>query len=296
MKANATSNLYTATGTAGSETSLNIDFTDPVQNLDAFTRVIADTNPDNVSVGWFGGPCYAVIGDSSKLQPLFSIEGIGISTTQKLENSAIRIFNRELVFYKDLRSGEFLETWINPLNSETCQIFDIHNMTMNAELAPVMTMHVEGEELRYPFLPPWEVMGNIVLSTFERHTSGPSKLLPDEWPKESPGPLSRMSEMYMRYVQTHDLSNREMTSVPYIGTWTYFTAWFPWMLMAQAEGSLFMRCAMKKHRNLSDLPKNFLNRAERMYPEYLKPPSPSSWGQPNDSVYAQYKQARVPIA
>ena len=280
---------------AAAHTAFEIDFENPTQNLEAFTRVIADTNPDNVSVNWFSGPCYAVIGDSSKLKPLFSIEGVGLITTQRRENGAFRIFGRELVFYKDTKSGQFIESWVNPLNGHICEVFDIRNMTMNAELAPIMIMHVEGAELQYPFLPPWEFIDDIAISSFERHASGPSKLLPDTWPRESPGPLSRMSEMYMRYVSTTDLFNPQLTSVPYVGTWTYFTPWFPWMLMEQAEGSLFLRCAMKKFGHVEDLPRRFLDRAERLYSEYLAPPSPDSWGQPNDSVYAHYKKLRSPV-
>ena len=273
---------------------LDIDFNDPVQNLEAFTRVFVDTDPDKTSVGWFNGPCYAVIGDSSQLIPLLIVEGIGITKTRRQDDGSYRVFNRELVFYKDPATNQIIDTWENPLNNEKCDVFHMRNMTVNAELAPIMKMDVEGTLIQYPFLPPWEFMGDTALSTFEIHASVPSELQPEEWPRESPGPLTRISEMFMRYAKIDDLANKDLTSVPYVGTWTRLSSWFPWMLMGQQEGHLYFRCAMRDYPRVEDLPRAFLDKAEKEFPEYLVPPACDSWGQPNDSTFNMYKRLRTP--
>lgn len=271
-----------------------IDFADPGQSLEAFTRIFADTVTANSTVGWFGGTVYAVIGDSSPVIPLLGLEGIGIHRAQPLASGGYRIFNRELAFYKDLRTGEFIDEWQNPLNNRLVETFPMHNMTVNAETAPILKFDVEGTELAVPFPATWEFLGDHVFSTFEIHVSVPSELKPDEWPLESPGPMTRISEMFMRTVSRADLYNPELTSVPYTGAWTRLSSWYPWMLMGPAEGHLFFRANMAKLKSLDDVPAAFLAKARKEHEAYLVAPDTDSWGTPNDSTYNMYKRLRTP--
>ena len=279
-----------------SPAGLDIDFNDPVQNLDAFTRVFVDTDPAKHSVGWYGGVVYAVIGDSSQLIPLLEVEGIGTARAErKQDGPGYRVMNRELAYYKDVRTGEYLDSWTNPLNQKECEPFPIHNMTVNAEMSPMMKMEMEGTMIEYPFLPPWEFLGPQAHSSFEIHASVPSELQPDEWPVESPGPTTRVSEMFMRYCQVSDLANKDLTSIPYVGVWTRMSSWFPWMQMGQAEGNLFFRCSMTKYEDHSALPPALLAKAEKDHPEYLVVPEFKDWGLPNDSTFNTYKRERQPL-
>jgi len=280
---------------AGEQPQLDINFQDPAQNLEAFTRVFADTNPDNATVGWFGGTVYAVVGDSSKVIPLLGLEGVGTMRAQPIDGGGFRIFNRELAFYKDLRTGQFLDTWQNPLNGKEVETFPMHNMTVNAETAPILKFDVEGTEISMPFPSTWQFIGDNAFSTFEIHTSVPSELQPDEWPVESPGPMTRISEMFMRHSKTSDLLNPELTSVPYSGSWTRLSSWYPWMLMGQQEGHLFFRAYTAKLNSAEELPPEFLAKANEKHAEYLVPPELDSWGQPNDSTFNMYKKTRQPV-
>jgi hypothetical protein len=274
--------------------SLRIDFDDPAQNLRAYMRVFTDIEPASVAIGWFGGTVYAVVGDTAKTQALLGIEGIGITRTLPLDDGGYRIFNRELAFYKDLRTGRFIDTWDNPLNGRRVETFPIHNMTVNAESAPIHKMDIEGTIIEQPFNPPWTFIADYAVSTFEIHASVPSELQPDEWPLESPGPLTRISEMFMRYARIADLADESRTSVPYIGTWNRLGSWYPWMLMGQAEGHLFFRANMAKLATLDDVPAALLAKAHEDHEAYLEPPGIDSWGTPNDSTFNMYRKERKP--
>jgi len=280
---------------AAQDPRLRIDLNDPKQNLRAFTRVFADTDPSKVAVGWYSGTAFAVIGDSKKLQPLLGIEGIGVRRTKELENGGYRVFNRELAFYKDLKTGTYLETWDNPLNGEKCEAFPIQNMFVNADTAPIFEFDMEGTKVRQPFNPPWSFASDWAMSLFEVHQSVKSELQPAEWPRESAGEFVRISEVFHRHCRIEDLNNEALTSVPTHGTWVRLASWFPWMLMGQTEGHLFFRCQTHKFDRIEDLPKEFLAKAERGYSQYLDAPSVDSWGkQPNDSTFGMYKRTRKP--
>ena len=275
----------------------DINFRDPAESLKQFTRMFGDTNTDNFTTGWFEGTVYANVGDNTKVIPLLGLEGIGTMRVQPVDTESgpgYRVYNRELAFYKDLRTGQFVDEWTNPLNGKLVETFPMHNMTVNAETAPILKFDVEGTEIKVPFPATWRTVGDYVFSTFEIHTSVPSELKPDEWPMESPGPMTRISEMFDRTVRMSDLQNADLTSVPYTGTWTRLSSWYPWMLMGQAEGHMFFRANMAKLNGPEEIPAAFIEKANEKHAAYLEAPSVDSWGQPNDSTYNTYERERSP--
>jgi len=275
---------------------LELNLQDPSESLLHFTRIFGDTVPENVTVGWFGGTVYSVVGDSSQVQPLLGLEGIGIMRVQPLEDNKFRVFNRELAFYKDLRTGAYLDEWVNPLNGKLVETFPMHNMTVNAETAPIFEMDIEGTQLRVPFPATWQIVGDNVFSNFEIHLSVPSELQPNEWPIESPGPLTRITEIFQRNVRMSDLRNPELTSIPYTGTWKRLSSWYPWMLMGQADGHLAFSASTAKLNSMDEVPAAFLEKASKDHSAYLEPPTLDSWGQPNDSTFNMYKRERTPLS
>ncbi len=286
----ATSDSAPAAGGGAAE----LNFRDPAESLRHFTRIFGDTNTDNFTTGWFEGTVYSVVGDSSKIIPLLGLEGIGTMRVQPVDGGGYRVFNRELAFYKDLRSGQFVDEWKNPLNGKLVETFPMHNMTVNAETAPILKMDIEGTEISVPFPATWQQVGDNVFSNFEIHASVPSELQPDEWPMESSGPMTRISEMFQRACRLSDLANPDLTSVPYTGTWTRLSSWYPWMLMGQAEGHMYFRANMAKLSSPDEIPAAFREKAMQKHAAYLEPPSLDSWGQPNDSTFNTYMRERSP--
>jgi hypothetical protein len=272
----------------------DLNLSDPSESLRQFTRIFGDTNTDNFSTGWFEGTVYAVIGDSDRITPLLGLEGIGTMRVLPVEGGGYRVFNRELAFYKDLRTGEFIDEWQNPLNGKLVETFPMHNMTVNAETAPILKMDIEGTELSVPFPASWRTVGDYIFSNFEIHASVPSELRPEEWPVESSGPMIRISEMFQRIVSKSDLTNEELTSVPYSGSWTRLSSWYPWMLMGQVPGQLYFRANTAKLGSSDDIPARFTDKAMQKHAAYLEPPTVDSWGQPNDSTFNTYMRERSP--
>ena len=44
---------------------------------------------------------------------------MGIRRVQTLEENKYRVFNRELAFYSDVKTGAFVDQWDNPMNLES---------------------------------------------------------------------------------------------------------------------------------------------------------------------------------
>lgn len=271
-----------------------VDFGDPAQNLRAFVKLTGDLDPAAQTVGWFGGTVFAVTTPDKPLMPLFGVEGFGVLRVSPQPDGAYRLFNREIAFYKDLKTNAFIDQWTNPFTSETVDVVPIHNKTVNAEIAPVMKMDFDGTLVEVPFRPPWEIMGEKAFSLFEVHTAFPSPMQPAEWPRESAGPVLRVSEIFHRFTTLEQVEDADRTSCDYTGTWTRIGPWLPWMLQGQAPGHLLYRCFMDRTGSADRLPKALRERTERDYPEFFEAPGDDTWGGPNDSSFSVFMAERKP--
>ena len=266
-----------------------VNFRDPAQNLRAFVKLLGDLDPEKEVLSWFGGHVFGYVGDTAKPpQMLCGIEGFGVLRCIPVEGGKYRILNRELAYYSNPFTGEFLDVWKNPLNGAECEVHPIHNLYVAAELAPMMKMDFEGTTKEFPFMPPWRVVGEDVFQTFEVHTSYPSPMKPAVWPRESPGDFCRISEIFQRTAKLADVEDDSKTTTHYTGTWTRVGPWLPWMLMGQAPGNILYRCDMKKLYSTAELPGALRARAEQRHPAFFAAPKASEWGTPNDSTWGTY--------
>jgi len=271
-----------------------IDFSDPAQNLKAFIKTTGDLDPTVETVGWFGGDVFAVLSPDRPLMKLFGVEGFGVLRVEAQDDGSYRMFNRELAYYKDPKTGEYLDEWQNPLNGETVEVSPIHNMTVNAEIAPIMKMDFDGTVMEVPFSPPWHFFGDKAFSLFEVHTAFPNPMTPEKWPRDSAGPVTRISERFQRLTSLSQLEDPDRTHADYTGVWTRIGPWLPWMLQGQAPGHLLYRTFMNRTGTADKLPGPLVARTEERFPQYFEAPGPETWGGPNDSSFSVYMQEHEP--
>jgi hypothetical protein len=277
-----------------------IDFSDPGQNLRSFIKLTGDLDPTIETPGWFGGTVFADTRRDRPLKPLFDVEGFGVVRTVAQPDGSFRVFNRECAFYKDLKTGEFLDTWKNPFNKEVVDVMPIHNMTVNAHLivsekvGTAIEMDFDGTLMEVPLPLRWDTFGDKLFSTFEVHTMFPNELKPDVWPRESAGRILRIAEIFQRVANLAELENRNTSSADYSGTWTRVGPWLPWMLQGQAEGNLIFRTFMTKLKSIDELPKPLRQITEERLPEFFVAPLAETWGGKNDSSFSVYVRENEP--
>ncbi|MEC7804013.1 MAG: DUF1838 family protein [Pseudomonadota bacterium] len=278
-----------------------IDFNDPVQSLRAFVKLMGNLDPTVETPGWFGG---TVFGDSRRdrpLKPLMGIEGFGVLRAERQSDTSYRVFNRELAFYTDLKTGEYLDTWVNPYTKEECEVKSIHNMTVNASMivsekfGTAIEMDFDGNLMEVPLPLGWQNFDDKLFSTFEVHTAFPNELKPDVWPRESSGPVIRIAEIFQRVANLAELENPDVTTADYSGCWTRVGPWLPWMRQGHADGNLLFRTFMTKLNSPDQLSPRFKAHIEERLPEYFVAPPPESWGSKNDSSFSVYARENEPL-
>jgi hypothetical protein len=278
-----------------------VDLTDPKQSLEAFIKLTGDLDPTKETAGWFGGTVFGDTRRDRPLKPLIGIQGFGVVRTERMDDGSFRIFNRELAFYTDVKTGKFIDKWTNPYTKEVCDVKPIHNMTVNAKLivsdkvGTAIEMDFDGTLMEVPLRLGWNNFGDKLFSTFEVHTAFPSELTPEEWPRESAGKVLRIAEIFQRVASLADVENRDITSADYSGTWTRVGPWLPWMRQGQADGSLFFRTFMTKLASVEQLPADLKAITEERLPEYFQAPSADTWGGKNDSSFSVYVRENEPL-
>ncbi len=278
-----------------------IDFNDPVQSLRAFVKLMGNLDPTVESPGWFGGTVFGDTRRDRPLKPLMGIEGFGVLRAEAQSDNSYRVFNRELAFYTDLKTGEYLDTWVNPYTKEECEVKPIHNMTVNANMivsekfGTAIEMDFDGNLMEVPLPLGWQNFDDKLFSTFEVHTAFPNELKPDVWPRESSGPVIRIAEIFQRVANLAELENPDVTTADYSGCWTRVGPWLPWMRQGQADGNLLFRTFMTKLNSPDQLSPRFKAHIEERLPEYFVAPPPESWGSKNDSSFSVYARENEPL-
>ena len=265
-------------------------------NLEAFIKMSGSLDETEDAIGWYSARIFYVIGDFKIIQPLFDLEGFGASRHEKMPDGSYRRFQRECGFYKDLYTGEIMETWNNPLNGKTVKVSHIHNDPVNAHLKeefPLGFGATEDETVQMmPFLLPWTFTGDTAFAAFDVNLDWASPLNPKEWPEASPGERVRVSEYQQWNFPREQLNDTSRSKIYTNGSWQRLANWLPWMRMGQAEGHLFYRSDIKSLRGIEVLTPQIRNYAEAHYPSYFE--APKEWITPNESSFEVYAKENDP--
>ena len=257
-----------------------IDFRDPKWTRDTYARIDADIDPAKEKCGWLKGKAYGVR-DNEKVRALFGVEGFSFVRTKRLEDGSYRRMLREIVFYRDLETGRILDTWANPYTGETVKVVPIANDPFNftiSEFAPEPPSYGglnKDRPPRKPFLQDWEFgpEGDMVLHT-GIDMIYPNALQPNKWPRESSGPMNRVSEHFIYVVKRKDVENPDLTHIPHVGSWSRITPWLPWMLMGQAPGHVSYFTHFQTIPNgIAGLPADIVAAARTMDEKWLHSPT-----------------------
>ncbi|PVX30680.1 DUF1838 family protein [Sphingomonas pokkalii] len=225
-----------------------IDFKDPKWNRDTFARLDGDLDTSKEKCGWIKGTAYGVR-ENERVRPLFKVEGFSFTRLKKLEDGSYRKMLREVVFYRDLKTGEIMKRWLNPYTNEKVPVVPIANDPFNftiSEFAPEPPSYGglnKDKPPRQPLLLDWseDGEGNILLNT-AIDLFYPNALVPEKWVRESSGPMNRVSEYFTYFMKRADVVNPRLTHIPHVGSWSRITPWLPWMLMGQAPGHISYVC------------------------------------------------------
>ena len=282
---------------ANFETTIN--FTSPSWNKDAWARLSGNLNPEKEKFICSKGLVMAVI-PGQAVQPLCGFEATLATRMLPQEDGTIRRINRETIIYTDARSGEIINEWTNPWTGEVVPVVHVYNDPFNYTISEWLILNPEdfgGEDgkapPKIPLIFPWRDLGNGMLElATDMHLYYPNHLQPDQWPRESSGPMVQVSEMMRYQFKREDIENPALTSVCYTGSWSRITPWLPWMLLGQKEGHVIYLGSNTGADSNDVYSPNIRAHLEEVAPQYLSAPT-EDYG-PSLSSLEHYAKEQTP--
>lgn len=277
--------------------SLLLDYGDPKWNRDTYARIVGNLDFSKEKIGWYKGKVIGVVPGKKNLD-ICGFEGFSVARLLPLEDGSYRKVLREVGFYRDLETGKIIDAMENPYTGETVKVVPIANDPFNftvseyARSAPKYGGLNTEDAQKIPFLLKWQEMGDIVLMSRDIHLFYPSALRPNKWPRETPGPMTRVTEAFNYSIDRKQLGDPDNTSISFTGTWNRVTPWLPWMLMDQAPGHCLYICDQGAWDHWDYIPQDIIDAATALDPKYLSAPT-KDYG-PSLSSLEHYAREQTP--
>ncbi len=222
--------------------------------LDTYIRMTGDTS-GKPYIGCYSGHLFAVQ-PNDIVEPLCGFTGFGLGWDRPQANGDYHHAWKEVGYYTDLRGGEILEQWRNPLNGELCDVMHIHNRSVNMKLTTTVNLPPPGSNRKigysnfpqldnpvHPYGLPYAILDDQLSIFYDGRGYVPSPLDPKTRVRESAGAMMSVAEFFMLTSRKSEALNPKVTSAACTGSWTRIGPWLPWMLLGQRPGHLFYRSA-----------------------------------------------------
>jgi hypothetical protein len=284
-----------AAATRGAKRSDALDLSEPVDNLYAFGKIWS-TLGDEPVVSAFHGLMYLRIGDRRML-PIFGYAGTGVLHAKFDAKSGTLIRkSRETGYFTDLRTGEVLERWTNPVTGETVPVYHFYNdLAAFRMVAPNMPTYALGKPgdaptlmnegtvfaradgtvpLRLPFQ---QVGADHMMLSWDYTHEYTNPVTPEGWPTYSTGPRISPSEHFTINFSRRELEDRSRPMVRHTSGFSRLSQPWPFMRMGgdKYRGAVVFG-RMFSHKGLNgydEVPRKVLDYIVKHAPRYLELPA-----------------------
>jgi hypothetical protein len=236
---------------------------------------------------WWKGKAYSRRqGEADK--NLFNVEGMNVRTCLTLEGGkqgkSYRIISREILLYTDAKTGQPLETWVNPWSGEEVAVHHVLNDPVNNNSS--FPLNKEGKAFPWTKKFGGQVVGNqwslsFAVPLFYHNPLG------GEYQKEVGG-VYHATEMFTWSGAVDNLVSADTKTADAHIAWVRISDWLPWMKMSGREGAIYFTTSGFKvdgFEGMGEVIKEYIN---AQAPKYKEPP-PLDDKRPNETSWIGYK-------
>jgi hypothetical protein len=246
---------------------------------------LKDNKP--VTYFWHGTAYGRTMGMADKV--LFNVDGMNVrqcaTVRDKDGNYGYRLVSRELLLYRDPKTGEYLRDWENPYTGETVKVLHVANDPVNQP--PSFGLGRDGKLMKFP----GTIMdGQVWLtSTIPLFYNNP---LAGDYQKQIGG-IYHATEMFNFFAKEKDLLDGSKDQADITVAWQRMSDWLPWMNMSGREGLFYVSTGGRLLRKHDDLPQRVKDEIAKNYPDYNVPP-PTDDTRPNETSWTYFKKMVQP--
>lgn len=260
-----------------------LDPNDPDDALTIGRKIGCSTIDAKPITYWWHGSAYSRRqGERDKL--LFEVEGMNVRSCTSISDAekgdGYKLVSREILLYKDPKTGEVLSTWDNPWSGETVDVLHVANDPVN------FTAYKVGRDGK-PSTFTGTIMGDRWWNSTEVPLWYPNPLA-SAYQKEIGGTY-HATEMFnfMGDVDSLEPGSGDTSNIR-VG-WERISSWLPWMKNGDRAGIMYFHTAGRKldsYDQLSDLMKQQIR---DNFPGYDTPP-PLDDTRPNETSWTYFKK------
>ncbi len=263
-----------------------LDLEKPLDNQTALLKLQADLSGEPV-IGIFPGKAWLWIPGETNIEA-FHTYGVGASRIEyNEEEQGWRFYHREVLLYTDLKTGEVLDTWENPVTGMTVRVVHVLN-------DPVQRFYPLEKG---PFAPPYPYLVNgdnlvFQLDVFRPPVPGNNPLTRKEYPLHSQQDVYQTGELWAIHGSLQALNDPENTRVPCHTAWGRISMWEPFFEMGNRPGvTVYHSQAFTTQNGIDDIDPKIRAYLEKNHPQFVQHPyAPTEWGdgfQENHWTYAK---------
>ena len=276
--------LLAAALALGSGAATALDLNKPEDSYQAMLRVVGDLTGKPVFKDW-DAVIFALV-PGEKAVPIIRTIGFNAGRLIKQPDGSHHWVTREVSFYVDLKTGQIVDSWVNPLNGKTVKVVQVANDPVSNKFPLIEP----GKPNYFAKFAQFEVRGDVAWMRWDVPLKYPNELKPELYPEESHGETYVASEHFHFFVNTADAQSDTATSTPTHYSWFRTGPWLPWMKMGQAPGTLLYSGNGRKYDSFEQLPEQLREYTRKHYPKYMD--APTSFYQPNETSWSYFRKLK----
>jgi hypothetical protein len=267
-----------ASGAGAAELTLDT----PKDSLTAMRKIQCSLKDGEVVTWYWNGYAFSRVPGEPDRQ-LFAVEGMNIRRCGPLgdaKDGSFKMTTREVLVYKDPKTGQVLRTWDNPWTGKQVKVVHVSNDPVNQRIGAL-------DRAGRPFQLPLTVIGNQWWSTstvplFYRNALGGDY-------QDYVGGKYHATEMFNFFGDVAELANPRRASAPVRIAWVRMSDWLPWMEMGGRTGLIYFHTSGRKLDRFEDMPDTLEDEIRASFPTYLEPP-PLDDERPNETSWTWFKK------
>ncbi len=242
------------------------------QLFDAYIKLLGTLDTSDVYI-WFKGVLWGGVA-GGPVVPLCGFQGLARHRWEVLADGTHIQKAYDVGFFSEIDSVTPADTLVNPLTNETVRPY--HNTyggsAQRHTLADFTTAKDGGQSKKDRLV--WDIAGDKATLTERSVGEVPSRLQPDEWPRESTGPVSYYSGEFSYATRLAQLLDPAVNRADYALFWSSFSPWEPWLLMDGQRGVCQWRATGTKLRSYEEASSELLEFVARVQPNYFDDADP----------------------
>ena len=250
--------------------------------LTAMRKIQCSLKDGETVTWWWNGWAYSrVPGEQDRT--LFAVEGMNIRQCGPLgeaKDGSFKMVTREILLYKDPKTGEVLRAWDNPWTGKQVKVMHVSNDPVNQRIG---VTDRAGRPFRLPLTinaGQWWYTSTVPL--FYKNPLG------GEY-QDYVGGKYQATEMFNFFGDVDQLANPRRASAPVRIGWVRMSNWLPWMEMGDRVGLVYFHTAGRKLERFEDLSATMKAEIRLNYPAYAAPP-PLDDERPNETSWTYFRK------